>query len=83
MNYFFSTEPKIESHYYKALVSSNDAQHKTGLIKLDNNIYEEYTAIRSFSGNSAIAYEGQINYYIANGLFGIKVLKDFSFEPTK
>jgi hypothetical protein len=83
MNYFFSTEPKLETHNYKALVSSNNPRHKTGLIKLENNIYEEFTSIRSFSGNSELAYKGQINYSIANGLFGIKVLKDFSFETTK
>ena len=50
------------------------------LINLERNAYNDYTSLRSFSNHSNLMDKGNIHFTFENGLFGIKVLKEYRFE---
>jgi hypothetical protein len=82
INYSFSSDTRIETFKYKSHVLDTYSRgkywkKKTGLIELENNVYAEYVAIRSFSGNEKLKSSGTITYTIEKGLFGIKVMKNY------
>jgi hypothetical protein len=85
LNFVFSSEPFNEKYTFQS--TEQYSKHgdryilrKTGLIKLERNAYEAYTSLRSFSNHSTLLDKGNIHFTFENGLFGIKVLKEYRFE---
>jgi hypothetical protein len=85
LNFVFSSEPINEKYAFQS--TEQYSKHgdryilrKTGLIKLERNAYNDYTSLRSFSNHSNLMDKGNIHFTFENGLFGIKVLKEYRFE---
>jgi len=85
LNFVFSSEPINEKYAFQS--TEQYSKHgdryvlrKTGLIELERNAYNDYTSLRSFSNHSNLMDKGNIHFTFENGLFGIKVLKEYRFE---
>ncbi|MEN9999898.1 MAG: hypothetical protein RI922_2888 [Bacteroidota bacterium] len=85
LNFVFSSEPINEKYAFQS--TQQYSKHgdryvlrKTGLIELERNAYNDYTSLRSFSNHSNLMDKGNIHFTFENGLFGIKVLKEYRFE---
>jgi hypothetical protein len=85
LNFVFSSEPINEKYAFQS--TEQYSKHgdryilrKTGLIELEHNAYNNYTSLRSFSNHSNLMDKGNIHFTFENGLFGIKVLKEYRFE---
>ena len=85
LNFLFSSEPFKEKYAFQS--TEQFSKHgdryilrKTGLIKLERNAYNDYTPLRSFSNHTNLMDKGNIHFTFENGLFGIKVLKEYRFE---
>lgn len=85
LNYAFNSNSRVESYHFTSLKRTyyflnKPKIEKTGLIQLEDNTYEKYTAIRSFSDFSQLPDSGIVHYTIADGLFGLDVLKEYNIE---
>jgi hypothetical protein len=85
LNFVFSSEPINEKYAFQS--TEQYSKHgdryilrKTGIIELERNAYNNYTSLRSFSNHSNLMDKGKILFTFENGLFGIKVLKEYHFE---
>ncbi|MDQ3190924.1 MAG: DnaJ domain-containing protein [Bacteroidota bacterium] len=73
-NYTFSYNPQIETYKLKKTFG-----RKTTLINLHNNTYEDYLGIRVFFDYNYMAKKNTISFLFEEGLFGIKVMKEYTF----
>jgi hypothetical protein len=85
LNFVFSSEQINEKYAFQSTKKYSKygdryILRKTGLIELESNAYSDYTSLRSFSNHSNLMDKGNIHFTFENGLFGIKVLKEFRFE---
>lgn len=85
LNFVFSSEPINEKYTFQSTEKYSKygdryILRKTGLIELERNAYNNYTSLRSFSNHSNLLDKGKIHFTFENGLFGIKVLKEYRFE---
>lgn len=85
VNFTFSSGPNEEKYAFQSTeqISKHGDRYilrKTGLIELENNAYQNFTSLRSFSNHTNLLDKGKIHFTFENGLFGIKVLKEYRFE---
>lgn len=73
LNYVFSSSPHTESYsFYRTDNTAN--------IHFEDGLYKDHHALRSFADFNSMKYASRITYTFENGLFGIRVLKDFEFS---
>ncbi|MFM2048062.1 MAG: hypothetical protein RI955_610 [Bacteroidota bacterium] len=75
LNYWNSFISYNTNNYFHEKDSINST-----IIKLDNNVYENFTPIRTFFWYENIYGADTITYTIAKGLLGWNVVKDYSFN---
>lgn len=85
LNYVFSSDPATESYtfYHEYEAGRGGRQYRTTAIELEGNEYREYYGIRTFFDFSKTKNQRRIIYHFEEGLFGIRVLKDYEFEPSE
>lgn len=71
-HYFSSNEKQIHYHYY--------FNRATSTIYLDNGDFDENFGLRTFWINKKAQDFSKITYSIADGYFGIKVVKNYKFS---
>ena len=87
-NYTFSSKPKIETYEFsnqQAYYSRNRGRggmENTSLIYLEGNHYDEILWNRVFFDVEQTKYKSVIQYRFEEGLFGIRVLKDYEFKHS-
>lgn len=85
INFVFSSEQQIEKYYFKHDVIGTTTRlnyrtyQKSGYIHLENQAYEDYAWFRSFYNFESLETKSEVTYTFENGLFGIRVLKDYKF----
>ena len=80
VNFQFSTNPKVEEYeFFSKRERTKSGNHKTTLIVLEENKYEEYVGMRTFLNISEIkGYH--ITYTIKEGFFGLDVVDSYNFN---
>lgn len=79
-NFQFSSNTQTEIHLFKHQYNSTDAYaEKTSTILLKDNKYTDYSWFRFFLNFSEMRDKHEITYQFEDGLFGLRVLKDYQF----
>jgi hypothetical protein len=85
INYIFASNSSFETYYFEHdkrfeyTRSSGWKIENTTYIFLENDAYSEYYWFRIFFDYGKMNGKNQITYKFKEGLFGIKVLKDYKF----
>lgn len=82
INFTFSTNATLETYHFikeKQRVRVRNGSQESTLIILDNNKYSEYPIIRIFFDYEPMQYKNHITYTFKDGLFGIRIMKDYHF----
>ncbi|MBA3900240.1 MAG: J domain-containing protein [Bacteroidetes bacterium] len=84
INYNFSSNPAIEQYDFyfdteKAASYGQEYHRETSFIYLEGNAYDNFIGIRLFSDFNQMAGKQKVALQLEDGLFGIKVLKEFDF----
>ncbi|MEI7596084.1 MAG: DnaJ domain-containing protein [Bacteroidota bacterium] len=74
-NYKFSNNPKSETYVF----ACDENTQKSTYIFLKDNKYSQYPGIRVFRDIDQMLYAEYINYTFEEGLFGIRVMKNYKF----
>jgi hypothetical protein len=81
LNFVFSSSPRSETYsFIQKEEWSHGRKDKTSYIVLENNIYEDYHWFRMFFNYHKLQYADSITYTFEDGLFGIRVLKSYTFK---
>jgi hypothetical protein len=82
INYVFSRNPVSETYIFgrEAQQSFRGYQESTTII-LERNQYDEYIGIRFFFDYEQMKNSRYITYTFRDGLFGIRVMTKYQFEP--
>lgn len=87
INSFFSCNPKIEKYQFTRTLTDVGGRgtRKKGYsttIILEKNAYSDYYFIRTFFDYEKMEYKTEIIYTFEDGLFGLRVLKDYKFSQS-
>ena len=88
INYYVSFNPKVETYSCKqgfqyeprsSAYEGSGGYHSNTMLSLEGGAYNDFPGIRVFADQSQI--KGQsITYTFADGLFGLRVMRDWEFE---
>lgn len=77
-NYVFSDQPKPEVYAFTIeLQQVSRGYQESSLIVLEGNAYSEHVGIRIFFNYEKLHGKKQITYWMANGLFRVRVMKGY------
>ncbi len=80
LNFVFSSNPSIEIYEFeKEMQTTRRGVQESTFIHLIDNTYDEYPGIRMFYDYEPMQHKNTISYTFENGLFGIRVLKNWKF----
>jgi len=86
INYGLSSGPFEEKYFFThnsqivKTVKGGTRSQRTTFITLENNQYENYPGLRLFMDYNEMQYSNEIIYTFEKGLFGIPVMKDYTFR---
>jgi hypothetical protein len=81
INYTFSRQPVQETYLFsQEWQETRQGMQKSTLIELQGNAYAAYPGIRVFWSYSALEGYDQVTYTFQKGLFGLRVMTDYSFR---
>lgn len=81
INFLFSGNPVTETYHFQTVMQkSKHGYRETTMIQLDGKKYDAYMGIRIFADMAQMKRTNQITYTIEDGLFGIRVVKDYEFH---
>ena len=91
VNFLFSSNPVIETYtfihqrrwYSHGSVPFKETKFKSekiAFIDLENDTYKDYKGIRIFADFEAMKNKHTISYELADGLFGTRVMKSYTFK---
>ena len=85
INYFPSTNPVTETYKYKNVVqrTNRGQMQETTLINLENDAYKDYQHLRLFFSYEKMSNANTISYHFEDGLFGIRVVKEYEFSRSR
>lgn len=89
VNYTFSSHRVVETYAFRNVMVRSNAKGEEGrivkgaTIALEGNKYSEYGGLRFFYSPNVIEEVDYITYYIEEGLFGYRVVKDYQFQRSK
>jgi hypothetical protein len=83
LNYYASGKPTIEEYqFWNGHNSASGGRSvKNTIIYLEGGFYEDYSGIRLFNSLEEMQGCEHIIYQFEDGLFGIRVMKDYRFTP--
>lgn len=82
-NFIFSSNSVVETYSFKHEIQpTNSGWQKTTLIKLQDNMYPNFIGIRLFMDFEKMKSARRITYRFEDGLFGIRVMKDYEFDSA-
>lgn len=81
INFVLSSNPVTETYDYNPQTRpGRRGQENTTMIDLPDNKYEAYPGVRIFLDYEQMKGTATITYTFADGLLGIRVMKDYKFE---
>jgi len=86
LNYTFSQNPVIEKYKFTHQLRwysyrfGHGRFEKITFIDLEDNMYHQYAGIRNFIDFQAMEHKSKITYRFEDGLFGLRVMKDYYFD---
>lgn len=87
LNYFISFNPKQETYFYQknsqmvfSRIGYRSYNQNSTEITLQNNAYDNYYGIRVFVSEENIKGGYKITYTFKTGIFGLRVMTDYSFS---
>lgn len=75
-NYYFSSNPRVESYYYEPALGPNSGS----VCVLEGDKYEKYGGILFVFANDDFYHSRKVTFTIESGYWGIDVLTDYSFS---
>lgn len=88
LNYSISFSPKKESYYYQQKMERVSSRRggsnyqPTSYIYLENDTYSQYMGLRLFFDYAELKNNDQVTYTFETGLFGVRVMKDYTLENS-
>jgi hypothetical protein len=88
LNYFFSSNPQKENyHFYNTQTDIGPkwdwkSRGNSTTIDLENNAYSDFYFLRTFFDYEKMKWKTEIIYTFEDGLFGLRVLKDYKFSGS-
>ncbi len=86
VNFLLAQNTQVETYAYKVVWARSSARHDrqpSPFIQLSNNTYKAYPGLRFFWGGDKITKGGLVEFHIARGPFGLRVLREHRFLRQK
>ncbi len=82
INFLGSHNPIIEEYeIWNETTMEKTSNHQSTFIQLENGAYSNFVGIRIFSDIRQLQNNEHIIYQFEDGLFGIRVMKEYRFVP--
>lgn len=82
LNFFGSRHPTIEQYeIWDEISHTKTGSRQSTLIHLEHDVYDQYIGVRIFSDIRQMQNNEHIIYQFEQGLFGVRVLKEYRFTP--
>lgn len=82
INFLGSHNPIIEDYeIWNETTLEKTSNHPSTFIQLENGAYSNFVGIRIFSDIRQLQNNEHIIYQFEDGLFGIRVMKEYRFVP--